>query len=592
MNEPYSCFFITPIGTPGSEVNLRANEVYDMLVIPVLSRHSLRYLRGDENASSNHIGMDVIQCIREADLCIVDVSYPNCNVYYELGLADALKKPVILIKEEGVEANTLPADISSRKYVSYSCQAAKIRQSRSDLDAFVRNYLEMMDADRRSAAAAGSKDPAGLAKLEELLNKLQSQPEEATPAAPRLPMDLRPRSRLTPVEEAMLNELKQKLDTLTLRLCRNGAHDHAQIGQVLDKLRSSLGDAVYLEQLTRRCRDCGYIWQRYLECAMLWMETDLTYCALDVTWLQRLSQGIEEGYASDEQYLQAQSICERVIALSRGRIEERFIDPVTGDIRHYDEETARYYAGLCAYAMHRKTAQREHLRQAADQWLCLRGRRLHMQDTLRDYEEKDLRVLETESLLIEADWKRGFRRLKGRIDEVLQRLETLLTEEQRNPAHTRLRELFLRLLTVSLDQQTDQAAEILKLFCSNTKDEHEAAHRRKLAEDLQREAVDAVSAQHTKLFDASMQLIKELLALSAEHTRTTATAESPEALLERYANGTLTTAADPEKEKSMARMRELCEQLKDYEERFPFNPAHAEFIGKARSMVLATLPEK
>ena len=54
--------------------------------------------------------------ITQAGLIVADVSVPNPNVYYEIGLADALGKPVFLFKQTSV---TLPADFGGVHYYEY-----------------------------------------------------------------------------------------------------------------------------------------------------------------------------------------------------------------------------------------------------------------------------------------------------------------------------------------------------------------------------------------------------------------------------------------------------------------------------------------
>ena len=188
MQKQYTCFFITPIGKAGSEINEIANEVYETLVIPALIGCNVRHLRGDENLNSNHIGMDVIQCVRDADLCLVDISYPNCNVYYELGLADALEKPVILMKEAEVNAADLPADVASRKYVEYSIARGRTAASRRDIAAAVRLYIEKMEnqAAQQPAKMESAGDLPAVRALIEENYALRRQLEEKEASAPAL----------------------------------------------------------------------------------------------------------------------------------------------------------------------------------------------------------------------------------------------------------------------------------------------------------------------------------------------------------------------------------------------------------------------
>ena len=51
---------------------------------------------------------------------MADVSVPNPNVYYEIGLATALGKPVFVFKQRGVQ---LPADFGGIHYSEYDLVA-------------------------------------------------------------------------------------------------------------------------------------------------------------------------------------------------------------------------------------------------------------------------------------------------------------------------------------------------------------------------------------------------------------------------------------------------------------------------------------
>jgi predicted nucleotide-binding protein len=48
---------------------------------------------------------------------IVDVSAPNLNVYFELGLCNAIGKDCRVLKQAGVK---LPADLAGIHYIEYS----------------------------------------------------------------------------------------------------------------------------------------------------------------------------------------------------------------------------------------------------------------------------------------------------------------------------------------------------------------------------------------------------------------------------------------------------------------------------------------
>ena len=59
------------------------------------------------------------QSMTQAGLIVAEVSVPNPNVYYEIGLADALGKPIFVFKQQSVN---LPADFGGEHYYVYDLQ--------------------------------------------------------------------------------------------------------------------------------------------------------------------------------------------------------------------------------------------------------------------------------------------------------------------------------------------------------------------------------------------------------------------------------------------------------------------------------------
>ncbi|MBB6002950.1 hypothetical protein [Arcicella rosea] len=72
--------------------------------------------RGDENYIKGDIFPEMLKLIVKANLIIVNVNGRNPNVLYELGIAQALDKPVILISSE---PDKLPIDIKSKRFLVY-----------------------------------------------------------------------------------------------------------------------------------------------------------------------------------------------------------------------------------------------------------------------------------------------------------------------------------------------------------------------------------------------------------------------------------------------------------------------------------------
>ena len=75
--------------------------------------------KGDNVVRFGDLGTNVWRNIMQAGLIVADVSIPNPNVYYEIGLADALGKRVFIFKQRDV---VLPADFGGSHYYTYDVE--------------------------------------------------------------------------------------------------------------------------------------------------------------------------------------------------------------------------------------------------------------------------------------------------------------------------------------------------------------------------------------------------------------------------------------------------------------------------------------
>ena len=76
----------------------------------------LRCVRGDENHATGDILSHVLRLIWKSKYIIANITSRNANVYYELGIAQALGKPVILITRD---LGGLSFDLQSQRVVVY-----------------------------------------------------------------------------------------------------------------------------------------------------------------------------------------------------------------------------------------------------------------------------------------------------------------------------------------------------------------------------------------------------------------------------------------------------------------------------------------
>jgi len=104
------CFVMMPF-------RQESDPVYRQLIAPAVEELGLSPLRADQIYTSGAIAEQVRVAIRESRVCIADISVDNPNVLYEIGLAQALGKPVVFIAQHGTQP---PFDIAHLRYISYS----------------------------------------------------------------------------------------------------------------------------------------------------------------------------------------------------------------------------------------------------------------------------------------------------------------------------------------------------------------------------------------------------------------------------------------------------------------------------------------
>ena len=94
----------------------------------VCSQNGFKAFRGDENYFKSDIFPEMLKLIVKSSLIIANINGRNPNVLYELGIAQALDKPVLLVSQKPKD---LPIDIKSKKfliYTSYTDLQEKIRK--------------------------------------------------------------------------------------------------------------------------------------------------------------------------------------------------------------------------------------------------------------------------------------------------------------------------------------------------------------------------------------------------------------------------------------------------------------------------------
>jgi hypothetical protein len=85
-----ACFVIMPFGPP-------FDRYFKNVFVPAIEDAGLQAIRADSIFLPSAIMQDIWRFVNEARVLVADLTGRNPNVFYELGLAHALQKPVILV---------------------------------------------------------------------------------------------------------------------------------------------------------------------------------------------------------------------------------------------------------------------------------------------------------------------------------------------------------------------------------------------------------------------------------------------------------------------------------------------------------------
>ncbi len=117
------CFLISPIGAEGSAIREHADDVFDFIIMPAMREVGMEAIRSDRLNEPGQISDVMLRHIFEDDLCIAILTGNNPNVFYELALAQAAARPLILMMEKG---GVLPFDVKDHRCIYYDLRPRSI----------------------------------------------------------------------------------------------------------------------------------------------------------------------------------------------------------------------------------------------------------------------------------------------------------------------------------------------------------------------------------------------------------------------------------------------------------------------------------
>ena len=109
-----TCFVIAPIGEAGSETRKRSDLVLKHIISPAVEQCGYDPLRADQIAEPGLITSQVIQHIIDDPLVVADLTERNPNVFYELAIRHALRKPLVQIINRDEQ---IPFDVAGTRTI-------------------------------------------------------------------------------------------------------------------------------------------------------------------------------------------------------------------------------------------------------------------------------------------------------------------------------------------------------------------------------------------------------------------------------------------------------------------------------------------
>lgn len=145
-----TCFYITPIGEEGSEQREHADLLLGQIVEPAIEAlgMDLAVVRADKMTQPGMISQQILQHVLGARLVVADLSFHNPNVFYELAIRHATKRPTVLISRT---AERVPFDIADLRVVRLDMTdiysfVPRMEAWRAELTQQARQALEQPDA--------------------------------------------------------------------------------------------------------------------------------------------------------------------------------------------------------------------------------------------------------------------------------------------------------------------------------------------------------------------------------------------------------------------------------------------------------------
>jgi hypothetical protein len=110
------CFFVAPIGSEGTDIRRRSNQVFKHIVQRAAAACGLVAIRGDHIQEPGPITSQVIEHVLSDAVVVADLTGWNPKVFYELAIRHAIRKPYVQIIAAGERP---PFDVAGIRTIEF-----------------------------------------------------------------------------------------------------------------------------------------------------------------------------------------------------------------------------------------------------------------------------------------------------------------------------------------------------------------------------------------------------------------------------------------------------------------------------------------
>jgi len=160
------CFIISPIGDSESEIRKCSDKVLKHIITPAVEPFGYDIIRADQISEPGIITTQIIQHIVDSALVVADLSDRNPNVFYELALRHASRKPLVQMIKKG---ETIPFDVAASRVIHFDIQ---------DLDSVDQAKIDIASQIKAIETGKGEADNPVSVSLDLKMLKESSNPEQ------------------------------------------------------------------------------------------------------------------------------------------------------------------------------------------------------------------------------------------------------------------------------------------------------------------------------------------------------------------------------------------------------------------------------